>query len=88
VLATKPEDIHFRFNRSPRLIERKKKPEQVIVENIKLTTAALKSRIGVDPAGFRTPGGLANGLADRADVRGWLKDLGFTWVSSNTRPAR
>jgi hypothetical protein len=81
VLATKPEDIQFRFKRSPWLIEGRT-PEHVIVENIKLTTAALKTRIGVDPAGFRTPGGFANGLADRPDVRSWLKGLGFTWVSS------
>jgi hypothetical protein len=81
VLAKKPEDIQFRFKRSPWLIENKT-PEQVIVENIRLTTAALKTRIGVDPAGFRTPGGFANGLADRPDVRKWLIELGFTWVSS------
>ncbi|HEX3148384.1 MAG TPA: polysaccharide deacetylase family protein [Gemmataceae bacterium] len=81
VLATKPEDIQFRFQRAPWLIEGRT-PEQVIVENIRLATAALKSRIGVDPAGFRTPGGFANGLADRPDVRKWLRDQGFTWVSS------
>jgi hypothetical protein len=81
VLAKKPEDIQFRFQRSPWLIEGRT-PEQVIIENIRLTTAALKTRIGVDPAGFRTPGGFANGLADRPDVRKWLLDLGFTWVSS------
>jgi len=81
VLAKKAEDIQFRFRRSPWLIEGRA-PEQVIVENIRLTTAALKTRIGVDPAGFRTPGGFTDGLADRADIRKWLVDLGFTWVSS------
>jgi hypothetical protein len=81
VLAKKPEDIQFRFRRAPWLIEGRT-PEQVIVENIRLTTAALKARVGVDPAGFRTPGGFADGLADRPDVRKWLTDLGFTWVSS------
>lgn len=81
VLAKRPEDIQFRFQRSPWLIDGKT-PEEVIVENIRLTTTALKTRIGVDPAGFRTPGGFANGLADRPDVRKWLLDLGFTWVSS------
>jgi hypothetical protein len=54
----------------------------VIVENIRLTSAALKTRVGVDAASFRTPGGFADGLADRADVRSWLRDLGFGWVSS------
>lgn len=81
VLAKKPEDIQFRFNRAPWLIEGRT-PEQVIVENIRLTTTAIKTRIGVDPAGFRTPGGFANGLADRPDVRKWLIDQGFTWVSA------
>ncbi len=81
VLATKAEDIQFRFRRAPWLIEGRT-PEQVIVENVKLTNTALKSRVGVEPAGFRTPGGFADGLAARPDVRKWLSDLGFTWVSS------
>jgi len=81
VLAKKPEDIQFRFRRSPWLVEGRT-PEQVIVENIRLTTAALKTRVGVNPAGFRTPGGFADGLADHPDVRRWLIDLGYPWVSS------
>jgi hypothetical protein len=81
VLATKPEDIQFRFKRAPWLIEGKK-PEEVIRDNIRMTAAALKARVGVDAAGFRTPGGFANGLADRPDVQRLLSDLGFTWVSS------
>jgi peptidoglycan/xylan/chitin deacetylase (PgdA/CDA1 family) len=81
VTARKVEDIQFRFRRAPWLIEGRT-PDQVIVENIRLTTAALKTRVGVDPAGFRTPGGFADGLGDRADVRKWLTQLGFSWVSS------
>ena len=81
VLATKPEDIQFRFKRSPWLIDGRE-PMAVIRENIRLTTAALKTRIGVEPAGFRTPGGFASGLADRPDVQLMLAELGFTWVSS------
>jgi hypothetical protein len=81
VLATRPGDIQYRFNRAPWLIEGKK-PHEVIRENIRLCSAALKTRVGIEPAGFRTPGGFANGLADRADVRKMLVDLGFTWVSS------
>jgi hypothetical protein len=81
VLAKKAEDIQFRFRRSPWLIEGRT-PDEVIVENIRLTTAALKARVGVDPAGFRTPGGFPDGLADRPDVRRRLMDLGFGWVSS------
>jgi hypothetical protein len=81
VLATKLEDIQFRFKRSPWLIDGQE-PKAVVRENIRLATAALKMRIGVDPAGFRTPGGFANGLADRLDVQLMLGDLGFAWISS------
>jgi len=81
VKATRPEDIQFRFKRAPWLIDGKE-PKDVIRENIRLTTAALKTRVGVDPAGFRTPGGFANGLADRPDLQEMLGDLGFNWVSS------
>jgi peptidoglycan/xylan/chitin deacetylase (PgdA/CDA1 family) len=81
VRATRPEDVQFRFRRAPWLIDGKD-VRQVLIENVRLTSAALKTRVGVDVAGFRTPGGFADGLGDRADVRRWLRDLGFTWVSS------
>jgi peptidoglycan/xylan/chitin deacetylase (PgdA/CDA1 family) len=93
VLATRPGDIQFRFNRAPWLIDGKK-PADVIRENVRLCSAALKTRLGIEPAGFRTPGGFADGLADRADVRTMLANLGFTWVSSkypahpNSSPGR
>jgi peptidoglycan/xylan/chitin deacetylase (PgdA/CDA1 family) len=81
VRATRPGDIQYRFNRAPWLIEGKK-PQEVIRENIRLCSAALKARIGIDPAGFRTPGGFTDGLADRPDVRKMLTELGFSWISS------
>jgi hypothetical protein len=81
VKATRPEDTQFRFRRAPWLIQGKATRE-VIAENIRLTSAALKARVGIEPAGFRTPGGFANGLADRPDLQRLLLDLGFTWVSS------
>jgi hypothetical protein len=81
VLARRAEDIQFRFRRSPWLIAGQT-PRQVILENIRMTNAAMKARLGIGAAGFRTPGGFANGLADRPDVQQWLRDLGFTWVSS------
>ncbi|HEY7330723.1 MAG TPA: polysaccharide deacetylase family protein [Gemmataceae bacterium] len=81
VRATRPGDIQYRFNRAPWLIEGEQ-PQAVIRENIRLCSAALKTRIGIEPAGFRTPGGFADGLADRVDVRKMLKDQGFSWVSS------
>src|SRR5262245_9422573 len=81
VKAAKPEEIQFRFRRAPWLI-RGQTVEQVIRENIRTTTIALKERAGIDARGFRTPGGFNNGLFDRADLQKLLLDLGFTWVSS------
>ncbi|MCE9528154.1 MAG: polysaccharide deacetylase family protein, partial [Planctomycetales bacterium] len=81
LLAKKPEEIQFRFQRSPWLIGGRK-PEDVIRENVRLCTEAMKSRAGIEPNGFRTPGGFANGLDGRADLQQMLIDLGFKWVSS------
>src|SRR4051794_18706883 len=81
VKAKRPEEVQFRFNRAPWLIDGKK-PLEVIRENVRLTTAALKSRVGVAPAGFRTPGGFPDGLADHPEVRALLREQGFWWVSS------
>src|SRR4051812_16942598 len=81
VRATRPEDLQFRFKRAPWLIEGKR-PDEVIRENVRMTTSALRSRLGIAPAGFRTPGGFADGLRDRPDVRAILRAEGFDWVSS------
>jgi peptidoglycan/xylan/chitin deacetylase (PgdA/CDA1 family) len=81
VTAQKSEDIQFRFRRAPWLIEGRA-PADVIRENIRLASAAIKSRLAVEPAGFRTPGGFATGLVDRPDIQQMLLDLGFRWVSS------
>lgn len=81
VLATSLDAIQARFKRSPWLIAGKT-PAEVVRENIRLANAALKSRIGIDPAGFRTPGGFPNGLNGRPDVQQMLLDFGFDWISS------
>jgi hypothetical protein len=81
VKARKAADLQFRFQRAPWLIAGKS-PRAVIMENIRMTTAALKTRAGIQAAGFRTPGGFGNGLADRPDLRQMLVDEGFSWVSS------
>jgi len=80
VLATKPEDIQYRFKRAPWLIEGKT-PAQVIRENIQLCTEAMRTRLGFSPAGFRTPGGFLDGLNGRPDVQQMMLDCGFKWVS-------
>ena len=81
VKAQEANDIQFRFQRAPWLIQGKK-PLEVIEENIRMTNLALKARLGIEPAGFRTPGGFPNGLEDRVDIQKLLLDLGFSWVSS------
>jgi len=81
VKATRPEEIQFRFRRAPWLI-RGQTVEQVIRENIRVTTLALKERCGIEARGFRTPGGFSSGLSDRPDVQKMLLAQGFTWVSS------
>ncbi|WP_406693917.1 polysaccharide deacetylase family protein [Singulisphaera sp. Ch08] len=81
VLATKPEDIQFRFKRAPWLIEGKS-PAEVIAANIRMASEAMKQRVGIEPAGFRTPGGFSNGISDRPDVQELLLKLGYRWVSS------
>ncbi len=81
VLATKPDEIQFRFTRAPWLM-RGRPPAETIADNIRMTNEALRTRIGIDAAGFRTPGGFAAGLTGREDVQKMLLDLGFEWVSS------
>lgn len=81
VKAQRSEDIQFRFTRCPWLIEGKKPPD-VIRDNIRLATAAIRARLDIGPAGFRTPGGFSEGLRDRPDVQQMLRDLGYQWVSS------
>lgn len=81
VLATRADQIQFRFQRAPWLIAGKS-PGEVIRENIQLCTEAMRNRLGFAPAGFRTPGGFANGLNGRADLQRMLLELGFQWVSS------
>ncbi len=81
LLAQKPSDLQFRFQRSPWLIEGRATAE-IIQENIRLTSLALKQRTGIENRGFRTPGGFSTGLNEREDLQQMLLDLGFTWVSS------
>jgi hypothetical protein len=81
VTATKVEDLQFRFQRAPWLLRGKSVPD-AIRDNVAITNEALKTRVGITAAGFRTPGGFADGLRTHPKVRGMLKDLGFPWVSS------
>jgi hypothetical protein len=81
LLAKTPEELQFRFRRSPWLI-RGKTVAQVIEENVEAATLALKGRCRITPAGFRTPGGFRDGLRGREDLQRMLLRQGFSWVSS------
>lgn len=81
VTAAQPRDVQFRFQREPSLIAGRTAAE-MIRENIASCAAAMQSRLGIAPNGFRTPGGFGTGLADCPDVRTILRDLGYTWISS------
>ncbi len=81
VLATRREDLQFRFQRAPWLL-----PDHAIIdlirENVERTTKAMQSRLGILPQGFRTPGGFHDGLRNHPEVRSLLKELGYRWASS------
>ena len=81
VKATQPSEIQPRFERAPWLLQGKT-PAEVIADNIRLDSEAIRARLKVEPAGFRDAGGFANGLSDRPDLQRMLQELGFTWVST------
>lgn len=75
------DEVQFRFKRAPWLVAGKT-PAEVIRENIRLATAAMKSRLGIKPNGFRAPGGFADGLHTRPDIQRMLLEQGFKWAST------
>ena len=80
VRAQKLDEVQFKFARAPWLLDGKK-PLQAVRENIEMATAAIRKRLGIEPAGFRTPGGFADGLSGRPDVQKMFLDLGYKWIS-------
>ena len=81
LLASKPEETQYRFQRAPWLVEGKS-TSQIVRENILLAGAALKSRLGIAPCGFRAPGGFADGLSKHPSIQKILMDAGYSWVSA------
>src|SRR5262245_51011779 len=81
VKATTPAHTQFRFQRAPWLVEGMS-ARQIIERNVRITNNAMATRLGLQPNGFRTPGGFHNGLDDRPDIQQMLLDIGFSWVSS------
>ena len=84
LLAKTQDELQFRFKRAPWLIEGKSVVD-VLEENVRMTTAAIRNRLGIEPQGFRTPGGFHDGLRGRADLQQMLKRHGFEWISATSR---
>lgn len=91
LLARTPEELQYRFQRAPWLLEGRTVAD-AIQENIRITTLALRQRTSIENRGFRTPGGFSTGLKEREDLQKMLLALDFKWVSSlypshaNTEP--
>lgn len=81
IRATRLQALQPRFRRAPWLIEGKK-PLDVIAGNIRMTSQAIRERLGVAPAGFRSPGGFPDGVSDLPEVQQLLLAQGFRWVST------
>jgi peptidoglycan/xylan/chitin deacetylase (PgdA/CDA1 family) len=79
--ATRLDTLQPRFRRAPWLIEGRK-PLDVIAENILMTSQAIRQRLGVAPAGFRSPGGFPNGIAELPQIQQLLLAQGFRWAST------
>ncbi len=80
IRATRLEALQPRFRRAPWLIHGRK-PLEVIADNIRMTTLAMKERLGIEPRGFRSPGGFPDGLTGYPEVQQLLLDQGFSWAS-------
>ncbi|MFC5653252.1 polysaccharide deacetylase family protein [Paenibacillus solisilvae] len=57
--------------------------QDAVRQEIQMTTAAIKNCLGVEPKGFRSPGGFQNGLQDTEYVQKMLQEEGFWWVSTH-----
>ncbi|HUS06660.1 MAG TPA: polysaccharide deacetylase family protein [Bryobacteraceae bacterium] len=79
--STSLDGIQPRFRRAPWLVEGRR-PIDVIAENIRMTSQAIRRRLGVEPAGFRAPGGFPEGLGNHLEVQRMLLEQGFQWAST------
>lgn len=57
--------------------------QEIVRQEIQMTTGAIKSCLGTNPKGFRSPGGFVNGLQDVENVQQMLQHEGFWWVSTH-----
>ena len=79
VLAKELDNLQFRFQRAPWLVDGME-VEDVIRQNILMTREGLKQRVGIEEAGFRTPGGFAGGCT----IMRTSKNCSWTWAISGS----
>lgn len=83
VKARQWEQVQITYNLDPSLRDGFATPLDAIRNEIQQTSAVMEQRLGVRPAGFRTPGGFTNGLDDAPQIQELLKTEGFAYVSSH-----
>jgi peptidoglycan/xylan/chitin deacetylase (PgdA/CDA1 family) len=81
IRATTLAGLQPRFRRAPWLVEGMT-PLDAIARNIRMTSQAIRARLGVEPAGFRSPGGFPQGLDGYEQVQRVLLGEGFPWAST------
>lgn len=57
--------------------------QEIVRQELQMTTAAIRQALSVEPKGLRSPGGFPNGLQDDADVQKLCQAEGFWWVSTH-----
>jgi peptidoglycan/xylan/chitin deacetylase (PgdA/CDA1 family) len=77
------DELQPTYRDAPQLRAGLASPLEAIAREVSATTAALDRKLGVRPAGFRTPGGFGDGLRDEPDVQDMLFAQGFAYASSH-----
>ena len=85
LFAAKLDELQPKFTRSPWLVEGREVAD-VLREQITMTAAAFKARVGGELSGFRSPSERPPGLSDREDLQRMLVGLGFKWVMTRYPP--
>ncbi len=82
VIAKTPEDLSPSYTRGDLHIG-DRSPRQVVEDEISLTHRLIQEQLGVEPVGFRTPGGFRSGtIANEPELLDFLKSLGYPFCSA------
>ena len=55
---------------------------EAIVDNIRMTEEAMRTRLGIEPVGFCCPYGYPEGLSRRKDIQQMLLNMGYWWAGT------